>query len=59
VVNPEATRAQFEGAAVSAPALLESERDYRHEGAINQSTFQDIRWLELVIAYQTNVYIVG
>jgi len=59
VVNPEATRAQFEGAAVFASSVVRSGEITATKGAINQSNFQDYPVARITEApYQTNVHIV-
>jgi isoquinoline 1-oxidoreductase subunit beta len=59
VVNPEATRAQFEGAAVFGASVVRSGEITATRGAINQSNFQDYPVARIGEApYQTNVYIV-
>jgi isoquinoline 1-oxidoreductase subunit beta len=59
VVNPEATRAQFEGAAVFGASVVRSGEITATKGAINQSNFQDYPVARIGEApYQTNVYIV-
>jgi len=59
VVNPEATRAQFEGAAVFGASIVRSGEITATRGAINQSNFQDYPVARMAEApYQTNVYIV-
>jgi isoquinoline 1-oxidoreductase beta subunit len=59
VVNPEATRAQFEGAAVFGASVVRSGEITATKGAINQSNFQDYPVARINEApYQTNVYIV-
>jgi isoquinoline 1-oxidoreductase beta subunit len=59
VVNPEATRAQFEGAAVFGTSIVRSGEITATKGAINQSNFQDYPLARIGEApYQTNVYIV-
>jgi len=59
VVNPEATRAQFEGAAVFGASIVRSGEITATKGAINQSNFQDYPVARIAEApYQTNVYIV-
>ncbi len=59
VVNPEATRAQFEGAAVFGASIVRSGEITATKGAINQSNFQDYPVARMAEApYQTNVYIV-
>src|SRR5229473_3032697 len=58
-VNPEATRAQFEGAAVFGASIVRSGEITATKGAINQSNFQDYPVARMAEApYQTNVYIV-
>lgn len=59
VVNPEATRAQFEGAAVFGTSIVRSGEITATNGAINQSNFQDYPVSRINDApAQTNVYIV-
>jgi len=59
VVNPEATRAQFEGAAVFGASVVRSGEITATKGAIDQSNFQDYPVARITEApYQTNVYIV-
>jgi len=59
VVNPEATRAQFEGAAVFGTSVVRSGEITATKGVINQSNFQDYPVARISEApYQTNVYIV-
>jgi isoquinoline 1-oxidoreductase beta subunit len=59
VVNPEATRAQFEGAAVFGTSIVRSGEITATKGAINQSNFQDYPVARIGEApYQTNVHIV-
>jgi isoquinoline 1-oxidoreductase beta subunit len=59
VVNPEATRAQFEGAAVFGASLVRSGEITATKGAINQSNFQDYPVARMnEVPYQTNVHIV-
>ena len=59
VVNPEATRAQFEGAAVFGASVVRSGEITATKGAINQSNFKDYPVARISEApYQTNVYIV-
>jgi len=59
VVNPEATRAQFEGAAVFGASVARSGEITATKGAIDQSNFQDYPVARIGEApYQTNVYIV-
>ncbi len=59
VVNPEATRAQFEGAAVFGTSIVRTGEITATKGAINQSNFQDYPVARITEApYQTNVYIV-
>jgi isoquinoline 1-oxidoreductase beta subunit len=59
VVNPEATRAQFEGAAVFGASVVRSGEITASKGAIAQSNFQDYPVARIAEApYQTNVYIV-
>jgi len=59
VINPEATRAQFEGAAVFGASVVRSGEITATKGAINQSNFQDYPVARISEApYQTNVHIV-
>ena len=59
VVNPEALRAQFEGAAVFGTSIVRSGEITATKGVINQSSFQDYAVARINEApYQTNVYIV-
>ena len=59
VINPEATRAQFEGAAVFGTSVVRSGEITATKGAINQSNFQDYPVARITEApYQTNVHIV-
>jgi len=59
VVNPEATRAQFEGAAVFGASIVRSGEITATKGAINQSNFQDYPVARISEApLQTNVYTV-
>jgi isoquinoline 1-oxidoreductase beta subunit len=59
VVNPEATRAQFEGAAVFGTSIVRSGEITATNGAIDQSNFQDYPVARIGEApSQTNVYIV-
>ena len=59
VVNPEATRAQFEGAAVFGTSLLRSGAITAKGGVIEQSNFDDYPVARMNEApYKTNVYIV-
>ena len=59
VVNPEATRAQFEGAAVFGTSVVRSGEITATKGAINQSNFQDYPVARITeVPYQTNVHIV-
>ena len=59
VVNPEATRAQFEGAAVFGTSVVRSGEITAAKGVINQSNFQDYPVARINEApVQTNVYIV-
>ncbi len=59
VVNPEATRAQFEGAAVFGTSVVRSGEITATKGAVNQSNFQDYPVARINEApHQTNVYIV-
>ena len=59
VVNPEATRAQFEGAAVFGTSVARSGEITATKGAIDQSNFQDYPVARInEVPAQTNVYIV-
>src|ERR1700747_1342372 len=59
VVNPEATRAQFEGGAVFGASVVRSGEITASKGAINQSNFQDYPVARIHEApQQTNVHIV-
>jgi isoquinoline 1-oxidoreductase beta subunit len=59
VVNPEATRAQFEGAAVFGTSVVRTGEITATKGAIDQSNFQDYPVARInEVPYQTNVYIV-
>jgi isoquinoline 1-oxidoreductase beta subunit len=59
VVNPEATRAQFEGAAVFGTSIVRSGEITATNGVINQSNFNDYPVARInEIPRQTNVYIV-
>jgi isoquinoline 1-oxidoreductase beta subunit len=59
VVNPEATRAQFQGAAVFGTSVARSGQITATKGAIDQSNFQDYTVARINEApFQTNVYIV-
>jgi isoquinoline 1-oxidoreductase beta subunit len=59
VVNPELTRAQFEGAAVFGTSVVRSGEITATKGAIDQSNFQDYPVARINEApYQTNVYLV-
>jgi isoquinoline 1-oxidoreductase beta subunit len=59
VVNPEATRAQFEGAAVFGTSIVRTGEITATKGVINQSNFQDYPVARISEApYQTNVHIV-
>ena len=59
VVNPEATRAQFEGAAVFGTSVVRSGEITAAKGVIDQSNFQDYPVARINEApFQTNVYIV-
>jgi isoquinoline 1-oxidoreductase beta subunit len=59
VVNPEATRAQFQGAAVFGTSVARSGQITATKGAIDQSNFQDYTVARINEApAQTNVYIV-
>jgi isoquinoline 1-oxidoreductase subunit beta len=59
VVNPEAARSQFEGAAVFGTSLTRNGEITAKNGAIEQSNFDDYPVARINEApYQTNVYIV-
>lgn len=59
VVNPEALRAQFEGAAVFGTSIVRSGEITATKSVINQSSFQDYAVARINEApHQTNVYIV-
>jgi isoquinoline 1-oxidoreductase beta subunit len=59
VVNPEATRAQFEGAAVFGTSVVRSGEITATKGVIDQSNFQDYPVARInEVPNQTNVYIV-
>jgi isoquinoline 1-oxidoreductase beta subunit len=59
VVNPEATRAQFEGAAVFGTSVVRSGEITATKGVIDQSNFQDYPVARInEVPAQTNVYIV-
>jgi isoquinoline 1-oxidoreductase beta subunit len=59
VVNPEATRAQFEGAAVFGTSVARSGEITATRGVIDQSNFQDYPVARIAeVPSQTNVYIV-
>jgi isoquinoline 1-oxidoreductase beta subunit len=59
VVNPEATRAQFEGAAVFGTSVARTGQITATKGVIDQSNFQDYTVARINDApSQTNVYIV-
>ena len=59
VVNPEITRAQFEGAAVFGTSIVRSGEIMATKGVINQSNFYDYPVARINEApYQTNVYLV-
>ena len=60
VVNPEATRSQFEGAAVFGTSIVrELEQITAKDGIIEQSNFDDYPVARMNEApYKTNVYIV-
>ncbi len=59
VVNPEVTRAQFEGAAVFGTSIVRSGEITAKNGVIQQSNFSDYPVARINEApYQTNVYIV-
>jgi isoquinoline 1-oxidoreductase beta subunit len=59
IVNPEATRAQFQGAAVFGTSVVKTGEITATKGAIDQSNFQDYPVARMNEApYQTNVYLV-
>jgi isoquinoline 1-oxidoreductase subunit beta len=59
VVNPEATRAQFEGAAVFGTSVVRTGEITATKGVIDQSNFQDYPVARInEVPAQTNVYIV-
>jgi isoquinoline 1-oxidoreductase subunit beta len=59
VVNPEATRAQFEGAAVFGTSVARTGEITATKGAIDQSNFQDYPVARInEVPAETNVYIV-
>ena len=59
VVNPEATRAQFEGAVVFGTSVARSGQITATKGAIDQSNFHDYTVPRInEVPFQTNVYIV-
>jgi len=59
VVNPEITRAQFEGAAVFRTSVAKTGEITASKGVINQSNFADYPVARINEApYQTNVYLV-
>jgi len=59
IVNPEATRAQFEGAAVFGTSVVRSGEITATKGVIDQSNFQDYPVARIGEApQQTNIYIV-
>jgi isoquinoline 1-oxidoreductase beta subunit len=59
VVNPEATRAQFEGAAVFGTSIARSGQITATKGVIDQSNFQDYPVARInEVPSHTNVYIV-
>jgi isoquinoline 1-oxidoreductase beta subunit len=59
VVNPEATRAQFEGAVVFGTSVVRSGEITATKGVIDQSNFQDYPVARInEVPGQTNVYIV-
>jgi isoquinoline 1-oxidoreductase beta subunit len=59
VVNPEATRAQFEGAAVFGTSVVRTGEITATKGVIDQSNFQDYPVARMnEVPNQTNVYIV-
>jgi CO/xanthine dehydrogenase Mo-binding subunit len=58
-VNPEATRAQFEGAIVHGTSIVRTGEITATNGAINQSNFQDYPVARInQVPGETNVYIV-
>jgi isoquinoline 1-oxidoreductase beta subunit len=59
VVNPEATRAQFQGAAVFGTSVVKTGEITATKGVIDQSNFQDYPVARMNEApHQTNVYLV-
>ena len=59
VVNPEATRSQFEGAAVFGTSIARTGEITGTNGVVDQSNFDDYPVARINDApYQTNVYIV-
>jgi isoquinoline 1-oxidoreductase beta subunit len=59
VVNPEATRAQFEGAAVFGTSVVRTGEITATKGVVDQSNFQDYPVARMnEVPDQTNVYIV-
>src|SRR5712664_3527574 len=59
VVNPEATHAQFQGAAVFGTSVVKTGEITATKGAIDQSNFQDYPVARMnETPYQTNVYLV-
>lgn len=59
IVNPEATRAQFEGAVVFGTSVVRSGQITATKGAIDQSNFQDYTVARInEVPSQTNVHIV-
>jgi isoquinoline 1-oxidoreductase beta subunit len=59
VVNPEATRAQFEGAAVFGTSVARSGEITAKNGVIEQSNFDNYPVARInEVPYQTNVYLV-
>jgi isoquinoline 1-oxidoreductase beta subunit len=59
IVNPEATRSQFEGAAVFGTSIVRSSEITAKDGAIEQSNFDNYPVARMNEApYKTNVYLV-